>query len=821
VTAPRESDRPLPLTPRELLTSRLPALLGSWERAPTPETAQALLAVWAGLRRLAAGKADRDEDRLQAMVREDAPRLTGLACAEPLFDLDDWLLCAEYLDRAWDKGEEEAEELDWQTHELFERLDRAGLTLWAVQELAGPGADVEGQATARLVRAEEFLAERVDLFVCLATDVAAVLSSLRPGLEEEPQLWETVLKHRRIEEERDELAAVPGRAALLASRRLAADWSPHIPKPARAGVLDRHRLSREQRGAKVSPGGVPMSAMKIHGSEYTINKVFSDDFAFEIPHYQRPYRWTNEEAGELLDDLLDSLNADAGAPVEELPPYFLGCIVLIKQEGIPEARVVDGQQRLTTLTVLLAALRETIEDRAVGADLTPSLYAKGNRLLGTSDRYRLLVRDRDRDFFQTYVQQPGGLGRLAKVDAARAESISQENLRANGLFFHDRLKNLDDPTRQRLAAFVLTRCVLVVVSSPDIDSAYRIFSILNNRGLDLSHADILKAEIIGKLPASLAESYSRKWEDAENDMGVEPFKELFAHIRMIYRRQKLRETVLKEFRDYVVSQHPPKELIDGVILPLADAYMEISTASFENTQHAEAINALFFWLKEIDNFDWIPPAIKYLREHRDSPAELLRFFQDLERLAAALMILRTDITKRIERYGKVLTAMAEGKDLSAATSPLQLTEEERKEVTAALDGDIYSLRNVPRYVLLRLDRLLSEGEATYAFDNLSIEHVLPQHPDPGSEWCRLFPDVVRREALVHKLGNLVLLSHRKNSAAQNYDFDKKKTKYFASRGKVSAFALTSQVLHEPRWTPDVIERRQADLLSRLRTLWRL
>lgn len=72
-----------------------------------------------------------------------------------------------------------------------------------------------------------------------------------------------------------------------------------------------------------------MSAMKIHGSEHTINKVFSDDFAFEIPHYQRPYSWTLEQTGELLDDLLGTLGQDTSTPIGEIPPYFLGCVVLI------------------------------------------------------------------------------------------------------------------------------------------------------------------------------------------------------------------------------------------------------------------------------------------------------------------------------------------------------------------------------------------------------------------------------------------------------------------------------------------------------------
>lgn len=560
-----------------------------------------------------------------------------------------------------------------------------------------------------------------------------------------------------------------------------------------------------------------MSAMKIHGSEYTINKVFSDDFAFEIPHYQRPYSWSIEHASELLSDLLATLGTD-DAPIEETPPYFLGCIVLIKPDGTVDSKVVDGQQRLTTLTILMAALREAIEDKSAAGDLTQFLYAKGNKMLKTSDRYRLLVRDRDREFFQKYVQQDGGLQRLMKVDPKQLESTSQLNTWGNGVFLLDKAKKLPEATRQRLAMFLLNRCVLVVVSSPDLDSAYRIFSILNNRGLDLSHTDILKAEIIGNLPEGESEEYSEKWEDAENDLGVEDFKELFAHIRMIYRKQKMRETVLKEFREFVIPTHKAAALIDEVIIPFSQAFAEIKRANYESTSKAEEINGLFGWLNQIDNFDWMPPAIRFLTDHHDEPAALLKFFTHLERLAAVMMVLRVDITKRIERYGKLLTWMS-SKDAYGADSPLLLTDDERTRALTALNGPIYTLKSVPNYVLLRLDGLLSEGEASYAHKIISIEHVLPQTPEEDSDWAMNFPDDDEREAWVHRLGNLVLLSRKKNSSARNYDFEKKKTKYFTTGGKASPFALTSQVIHEEEWTPEVLEARQKDLLGKLKKLW--
>jgi len=562
-------------------------------------------------------------------------------------------------------------------------------------------------------------------------------------------------------------------------------------------------------------------AMKIHGSEYVLSKVFSNDFAFEIPHYQRPYAWTIEQTGELWDDLTTAMGQDTGAPVEDVAPYFLGCIVLIKQDHAPDAKIVDGQQRLATLTILLSGLRETFEDRKRASDLESFLYEEGNLILGTANRYRLQVRERDRQFFTDYVQKPGGLPRLLTVNARDLDSVSQENMLANGLFLLDRARALPEAARQRLAAFLLTRCVLVLVSSPDLDSAYRIFSVLNNRGLDLSHADILKAEVVGQLPTPTAKEYSEKWENAENALGLEAFTELFAHIRMIYRKQKMRETVLKEFRDYVLPQHEPRELIDDVILPYADAYKEVASAIFESASQADAINELLRWLNQIDNFDWIPPAIKFVTDHRGEPSKLVRFLTDLERLAAGMMTTRVDVTRRIERYGRVLTAMDKDENLYAEDSPLQLSADERRDVSAALDGDIYNVRNVPRYALLRLDALLSEGEAHYDLPVISIEHVLPQTPSSSSEWMANFPDEEQRARLVHRLGNLVLLSRRKNTSASNYDFEDKKTKYFTGRGGVSPFALTTQVLREPTWTPEVIERRQQDLLGRLAALWRL
>lgn len=138
-----------------------------------------------------------------------------------------------------------------------------------------------------------------------------------------------------------------------------------------------------------------------------------------------------------------------------------------------------------------------------------------------------------------------------------------------------------------------------------------------------------------------------------------------------------------------------------------------------------------------------------------------------------------------------------------------------------LNDDFYLMRKTRLYVLLRLDEALSEGTALYNFPHITVEHVLPQNPNPGSVWVNWFPTQEEREKYVHRIGNLVLLSSCINRAAHNYDFELKKQKYFTTKKGVSNFALTTQVLMEKEWTPEVIDKRQEQLIDKLKEIWRL
>lgn len=553
--------------------------------------------------------------------------------------------------------------------------------------------------------------------------------------------------------------------------------------------------------------------------EQSLAKIFSDDYVFTIPGYQRPYAWGKEQAQELLDDLLGALKA-APTQLSEAAPYFLGSIVLIKGETSPEATVVDGQQRLTTLTLLLSAIRATVQDGQVQTGITKRIYEHGDVVSTTKARYRLSLRERDKDFFRQYMQHEGGLKALTALNAKLPDA--QERLRANAEVFMAELAKLGQPELVRLVQFIITRCYLVTVATPDLDSAYRIFGVLNSRGLDLSATDILKAEVIGGIPIGMRENYTQKWEDEEEALGRDEFGDLFGHIRMVYRKAKPQGTLLKEFKEHVTPFQKPSAFLDEVLLPMAQAFSELRNADYASQKHAEQVNEHLTWLNRLEFKDWVPPALTFFVQFRNDPDVVLNFFRDLERLGYSMLVRKMGVNERIERFSALTGAIEKGHDLTVLPSPLQLTPLEQYETYSALSGPLYETHS-PRalgMILLRLDRLLSSVGAIYQHNVVSVEHVMPQQPAPNSLWQSWVPDAQAYQRWVHRLGNLTLLSRSKNSAASNFDFEKKKTAYF-TKGGVSSFALTTKVLQHNKWTEEVMQQRQDEMLEALEIHLRL
>lgn len=557
-----------------------------------------------------------------------------------------------------------------------------------------------------------------------------------------------------------------------------------------------------------------------------IKDIFSDEYQFRIPDYQRPYSWTTEQAGELLSDLLDAMRDFQTSNSTDNAFYFLGSIVLIKADRIANADVVDGQQRLTTLTILFSALRALLPSKARA--LTAFLYKEG---LGIRDdepnEYRLSAFQEDEAFFRDYIQEPRGIQRLV----ASTEKLVDSRLRfkENAALFLEELGKLTEEERASLLSFLAYKCSMVVISTPNFESAYRIFSVLNDRGLDLFPSDILKAKILGEIRKSGGEAkskeYATKWTSLERKLGRNGFVDLLGHVRTIYAKKKQHAILSKEFTEFVAKGMPAEKLVDDVIAPFADIYSFLKEANFQATEAAEDINEQLRHLNRVDWKDWVPPALSFFKKFRNQPRLIADFLKRLERLSYYLLVTKAGINSRIEHFVAIIEEIEkEGFDgISEVMHSLGLNNDEKRAFIEALDGDIYKkLPKARAALILRLEALKSDGSKKQEFSNVSIEHILPQTPSVESGWLDIFPDTEKREEWAQRLANLVPLHIRKNPAASNFDFDTKKKVYFAGNdGTASPFVLTQEVRSLPAWTPEVLEDRQQKLVDIFSRHWEL
>lgn len=562
-------------------------------------------------------------------------------------------------------------------------------------------------------------------------------------------------------------------------------------------------------------------AKTLEAHDKLIREIFEGSYQFEIPDYQRPYAWTIEQAEELFNDLVSAMkDAQASGSTSQ---YFLGSIVLIKNDREPKSSVVDGQQRLSTLTMLFAVLRTVMPDAA--EDITDFLYKKGKVSLGEKNEYRLTAREEDADFFRNNIQEPDGIAKL--ITSTDKLKDSRLRYRENAKLLLEKAKALSSAELNQLWKFLANDCSLVVISTPDLEAAYRIFSVLNNRGLDLAPIDIIKAQVLGIIRTTTDEvksrAYAKEWSQIENSLGRDAFGDLFGHIRSIYAKQKQRATLVKEFQEHVAEYKTPIDLIDKVIKPYAEVWDFVRDANFEATEHAETINDYLSWLNRVDFKDWVPPALVYFKRFRQKPKQLADFFRLLERLTYFLLTTKAGINDRIEIFASLTkeiepeTFMGDSSELAT----LALTDQKKRKFVAALDGDVYDdLPKARMALVLRLESLV-RAPGVQLQDALSLEHVLPQTPPDGSEWIKWFPNEEERLGWTHRLANLVPLDRKKNSSASNYDFTRKKNAYFIRNGIASPFVLTQEVRATTEWTPAVLAERQERLVGVLKEHWNL
>jgi len=562
---------------------------------------------------------------------------------------------------------------------------------------------------------------------------------------------------------------------------------------------------------------------RIEAGEKTIANIFCEKYAFSIPPYQRPYAWESEQVEELLNDLIDAMEPDARTDGF----YFLGSVVLVKQHGIPDAKVVDGQQRLTTLTILFAVLRDLTTNAKRRATREEYIKQVADPDKGLREKLRLQLRRKDQSFFEKTIQRDGATDNFPPLDGLQG---SAARIVENARIIRDRMNSLGEDKRNAFIRFVLQNCFLVVVEVPTDPAARRIFTVLNARGLDLNATDILKADLLERAGEDKEPQLAEQWENIEAALGRERFNELFVHVRMVHEREKPRTALEVGFPAHVPAFTGDAEtFFEKVLEPYSKAFELASDPRALAGRFGRETTDLIASLDRLDNKDWLPPLLLCLRQRDGGKAvDVPDLVFKLERLSYYLFVTRADVNARMARYADVMNdfdpdgAPKDGarQGTRTKTTGLELTAAEARKFFDALDGDIYEKTRVVKPLLIRLEQASSDGSASYDYPVITVEHVCPQTIARDSQWERWFADRDDHDKWLHRLGNLVLLNQRKNPAASNWDLERKKNVYFMD-GDNCPFILTQEVREAESWTPKTIGTRQMKVLGRLAKTWRL
>ena len=179
----------------------------------------------------------------------------------------------------------------------------------------------------------------------------------------------------------------------------------------------------------------------------------------------------------------------------------------------------------------------------------------------------------------------------------------------------------------------------------------------------------------------------RPWEDIEEELGRDNFRALFAHVRMIFMKDKARKELSAEFQEGVLKHVCENEnFIDKVLIPFSDTYKIVSKAAYESSSGADEVNRYLKHLNRLNNSDWIPPAMAFFKCNKSNTNALIQFTQDLERLAYGMFITRKNVHYRISRYAQVLRTIENNEDLFGDDSPLQLSSKDKVEILRGVEG---------------------------------------------------------------------------------------------------------------------------------------
>ncbi|MGI6400504.1 MAG: DUF262 domain-containing protein [Thermoguttaceae bacterium] len=536
---------------------------------------------------------------------------------------------------------------------------------------------------------------------------------------------------------------------------------------------------------------------------------------FIIPEYQRPYAWTDEEVQTLFDDLVEYTQERIDSP------YFLGTIVSYTntdEEGNIQ-EIIDGQQRITTLCLLLRAIYTKIEKMDHTDErnnfirqIEPALW-QTDELTGKANRNQSLLESRvfesEYNAILTNILETGITEKCAKDNYSKNYRLCQELIdeyaKDEPLTFYSFINN------------ILNKAIVLPIKADSQDTALTIFSTLNDRGLPLSDADIFKAKIYNNLGDSEARNeFIETWQEISTsaEYAGESIQKLFYYY-MFYLRalENDRKTTTPGLRKYYSSNGFYRlfetDLMDNLnsILSFWRVVNNHEELEGESWSSNFEILKLLDMLSSYPNEFWKYPVVNYYLKHKDS--------QDFEE--HFLNFLKWLFVNLCSRYIVTPTVNAVKQNILNLNAEIINNKKPRIEFRAVDKNEIREeLKNPHRNVVRMLLKLLAydnENQKELLPDKWEIEHILPK------KWQEsYFPNTSEKEVdnTIEHLGNKVPFEKRLNIVASNGYFTKKKESY--KKSNISIVQELSQT-HLRDWKLEQIRERDIRISDRIMNIF--
>lgn len=567
-----------------------------------------------------------------------------------------------------------------------------------------------------------------------------------------------------------------------------------------------------------------MSVTNFKTENNTYRKLIGNGLAYRIPRFQRDYSWTEDEWEDLWMDILGTIQTGGE------PAHYMGYLVLQSQDD-KNFDVIDGQQRLTTLTLIVLAalknLKRLIEEKNNPEHNQRRVEQIRQTYIGYLDPVTLVSRskltlNRNNDhYFQTYLVPFGHLPQ-------RGFRASEHGLRKAFEWFDKRVreyaKKAGGDEGVALASLVETmsdRLFFTVISVTDELNAYKVFETLNARGVRLSSTDLLKNYLFSVLHRDGEHAHEMKaledcWEAMISRLGSESFPD-FLRVHWISRKTSVRQSDLfKTIRAQIVDRESVFELLRGMEEDM-DAYLALT-----NPEASSWSPVLKGFAQNLRMFSVRQPFSLLLAAHRkfssDDFESLLRSCVMISFRYNVIGSLPTheqehiyhNVAQKISSGG--LTAAAETLD---AMKPIYPNDDKFRSDFSEKILRTTNSRNsrIVRYILCALEFQQNGQDYDFESDSITIEHILPQNPASG--WSAFNEE--EADMMVYRLGNMTLLNKGQNKDLGNAEFAVKKPVLAGSN-----FELTRKVAEENlEWTPERIAARQKSMAKIATGVWRI